>query len=130
MEVQKFSQYGDKKEQLHKMFTDRGVALLSRDDWYTADWKTVKKSKDDFINQQDPLNYLESREKITDNGLIYWERPSSYTKTGKRKRHIIIFNTNSSNSISIRFSFDQRVSNSYIGQRSKSFASSSGKSLW
>ena len=129
MEVQKFSQYGDKKEQLQKMFTDRGVALLSRDDWYTADWKTVKKSKDDFINQQDPLNYLESREKITDNGLIYWERPSSYTKTGKRKRHIIIFNTNSSNSISIRFSFDQRVSNSYIGQRSKSFASSSGKSL-
>ena len=32
-----------------------------------------------------------------------------------RKRNIIIFNTNSSNSVSIRFSFDQRLSNSFIG---------------
>ena len=129
LEVQKFSQYGDKKEQLKKMFTDSGVALLSKDDWYTAEWRLVKKSKDDFINQQDPLNYLEDREKFTENGLIYWERPSSYTKTGKRKRNIIVFNTNSSSSVSIKFSFDQRLSNSFIGQRSRSIASVAGKSL-
>lgn len=128
-EVKKFSQYGDKKEQLKKMFTDAGVSVLSKDDWYTAEWKFVKKSMEDFIKQQNPLTYIESHEKFTENGLVYWERPSSYTKTGKRKRHIIVFNNNSSNEVSLNFSFDQRVSNSFIKQKSKKITKAAGKSL-
>ena len=128
-EVKKFSQYGDKKEQLRKMFTDSGVSVLSKDDWYTAEWKFVKKSKEDFIKQQNPLIYIENHEKFTENGLIYWERPSSYTKTGKRKRNIIVFNNNSSTEVSLNFNFDQRVSNSFIKQKSKKITKAAGKSL-
>lgn len=105
-EVNKFSQYGDKKEKLEKMFSSAGVSLLSKDDWFTAEWKSVKKYKDDYLNQQKPLNYIENNKKISENGLIYWERPNSYTtKSGKRKRNIIVFNTNFSSEVSLKFTF-------------------------
>ncbi|ADC46175.1 dnd system-associated protein 2 [Methanobrevibacter ruminantium M1] len=128
-EVNKFSQYGDKKEQLKNMFTDSGVSILSKDDWYKAEWKMVKKSKDDFINQQNPLNYNENLEKITENGLNYWEIPNSFTKTGKRKRNIIVFNPNHSHEVSLKFSFDQILSNSFLNTNSKKFTIARGKSL-
>ena len=129
-EVNKFSQYGDKKEQLKKMFTTSGVSLLSKDDWYTAEWRLVKKSKDDFINQNNPLEYIESHEKVSENGLIFWERPNSYTKAGKRKRNIIVFNNNSSSEVTLKFTFDQPLSNSFLNPKSKEFAETRGKSIY
>lgn len=129
-EINKFSQYGNKKEQLKKMFTSSGVSLLSKDDWYTAEWRLVKKSKDDYINQKNPLEYIENHEKVSENGLIYWERPNYFTKAGKRKRNIIVFNTNNSSDVSLKFTFDQMLSNSFLNPKSKEIAEARGKSLF
>ncbi|WP_295592626.1 DNA phosphorothioation-dependent restriction protein DptH [uncultured Methanobrevibacter sp.] len=129
-EINKISQYGDKKEKLEKMFSSTGVSLLSKDDWYTAEWKSVKKYKDDYVNQQKPLNYIENTEKVSENGLVYWERPNSFTtKVGKRKRNIIVFNTNSSSEVSLKFTFDQILNNAYVGKNSKNITDARGKSL-
>ena len=112
------------------MFSSTGVSLLSKDDWYTAEWKSVKKYKDDYVNQQKPLNYIENTEKVSENGLVYWERPNSFTtKVGKRKRNIIVFNTNSSSEVSLKFTFDQILNNAYVGKNSKNITDARGKSL-
>lgn len=129
-EINKFSQYDDKKEKLEKMFSSTGVSLLSKDDWYTVEWKSVKKYKDDYINQQKPLTYIENSEKVSENGLVYWERPNSFTtKVGKRKRNIIVFNTNLSTEVSLKFTFDQILNNIYVGKTSKNITNARGKSL-
>ena len=129
-EINKISQYDDKKEKLEKMFSNSGVSRLSRDDWYTAEWKSIKKYKDDRIIQEKPLEYIENINKVSENGLVYWERPNSFTsKAGKRKRNIIVFNTDSSSEVSLKFAFDQILNNDYVGKNSKSITNARGKSL-
>ena len=129
-EINKISQYDDKKEKLEKMFSNSGVSRLSRDDWYTAEWKSVKKYKDDRIIQEKPLEYIENINKVSENGLVYWERPNSFTsKAGKRKRNIIVFNTDSSSEVSLKFAFDQILNNDFVGKNSKSITNARGKSL-
>ena len=129
-EVNKFSQYDDKKEKLEKMFSSAGVSRLSKDDWYTVEWKSVKKYIDDRANQQKPLNYIENDYKVSENGMVYWERPNSFTsKAGKRKRNIIVFNTDSSSEVSLKFTFDQILNNDYVGKNSKNITDARGKSL-
>ena len=129
-EINKISQYDDKKEKLEKMFSNSGVSRLSRDDWYTAEWKSVKKYKDDRIIQEKPLEYIENINKVSENGLVYWERPNSFTsKAGKRKRNIIVFNTDLSSEVSLKFAFDQILNNDFVGKNSKSITNARGKSL-
>lgn len=128
MEINKISQYGDKKEQLEEITTKKGIKLLNKDDWYTNSWKTIKKEKD-LLNESKGLEYYEPSEKITENGLSYWEKPNSHTKAGRRTRNIIVFNNKELNEVSFRFKFDKRTSNQYLNKKSKKITESSGNAL-
>lgn len=129
MEINKISQYGDKKEQLIKITTPKGVSFLSKDDWYKNTWKKVKTEYDKFIGSNKPLIYNEKTDKHTENGLLFWERPKSNTKSGQRTRNIIIFNNKQLNEVSLKFQFDQNVKVQFLNKKSKKIAKSAGKSL-
>ena len=128
MEVNKISQYGDKKEQLKEITTKKGVSLLNKDDWYKNSWKDINKEREKFLSNES-LNYIENTDKYTENGLFFWEKPNSQTATGKRTRHIIVFNDEGSNEVSFKFQFDKNVSVNYLNKSSRNIAKSSGKSL-
>ncbi|WP_455644948.1 DNA phosphorothioation-dependent restriction protein DptH [Methanosphaera sp.] len=129
LEVKKYSQYGDKKAQLEKRFSGAGVKELNKDTWEQCNWKKIKRSKDDYEKQQKPLNYIKNTDDYLENGLPYWERPNNSGKAGQRKRNIIIFNTQNVPIISLKFTFDQLLSNQYLSKSSKKFVKASGKSL-
>lgn len=121
----------DERDKLKKMFTTPGVKLLSRDDWYQAKWKEVKKYKDAYDKLKKPLNYIESQNKKSENGLTFWERPNSFSgRDGQRTRHIIVFNENSSSEVSLKFSFDRTLKPKYVHDDSKDICEARGKSLF
>lgn len=103
----------DKK--LKDMFTNPGVKLLSRDNWYESKYNKLKDYKEAYENLKKPLNYIESKNKKSENGLIFWERPNSFNgKDNQRTRNIIVFNDNSSSEVSLKFTFDRPLSNDYV----------------
>ena len=128
-DVNEFSQYGEKKNKLENMFTTTGVNLLNKENWYAVKWKSVKRYKDEFDKQKKPLKYIENSKKISENNLVYWERPSSSKAAGKRKRNIIVFNNNSSSEVSLKFTFDRKLNEKYLNESSKRICKTSGKSL-
>lgn len=129
LEIKKVSQYDDKKEQLENKFTYTGVQNLNKKDWYNTDWQIIKRSRDSFKEQKNPLGYIENKDKVSENGLIYWDKPNANTKTGNRTRNIIVFNDKSFNNVELKFNFDQFLSDKYISSRVKKYAETSGKSL-
>ena len=129
-EVSNYSKYGEKKEQLGKMFSKRGVEVLSKDDWYTKEWRLVKKYKDDK-KPKEILEYIPkpNPDKISENGLPYWERPNSSKGAGNRRRNIIVFNNNSSSKVSLKFEFDKKLDEKYLTEPSKKICKTDGKFL-
>ena len=126
-EIEKIVRYGDVKEDLKKSFSDKGVKVLSSDEWYLTDYKDVKDFKKKGVDV--PLNYEENHEKVTNEGLIYWEKPLSSSKPGMRKRQIIIFNPENVDKVSFSLSFDQRTKNEFLSRDAKYISNSAGKKL-
>ena len=114
------------------MFTSPGVKLLSGEDWQYAKWKDVKKYKDAYDKQKKPLIYIENSNpnKTSENGLAFWERPNSFSTPGQRKRNIIVFNDGSASEVSLKFTFDRKLSNNYVLDNSKGICEARGKSLF
>ena len=126
-EIETFKRYGDEKEELKKRFTDRGVSILSNDEWYLTEYKTVEDLKKPPVPQS--LNYEEDFNKETLEKLSYWEKPLSSSTPGRRKRQIIVFNTKNANSVSFTFKFDQRTSSKFLSRDSKRITTTSGNKL-
>ena len=82
-------QYDNVEDRLNKRFNDDGTTRLLKDDWNDADYTSIIKYKDmDSLN----LEYIPSKNKLIDEGLIYWDKPDKETGAGFRTRNIIIFN--------------------------------------
>ena len=117
-DVSEYSQYEEKKEKLEKNFTARGVEVLSKKEWYKTKWKLVKHYKDEFEKQKKPLKYIENPDKVSENGLDFWERP---TGTGKRNKNIIVFNPDSTSEVTLKFTFNKELEEDFIDESSKEF---------
>jgi len=126
-EIENSRKYGDVKEELKKSFSDKGVKALSNDDWFLNDYKDVKDFKKK--GKIKPLGYEENHEKITNEGLTYWEKPVSSTPAGLRKRDIIIFNDDNQERVSFSLSFDQRTKTDFLSKEAKRFVSTAGMKL-
>lgn len=125
--VEKYQDYDDKKEQLEKFFGEDGAKTLSRDNWCNCDFNTVYKYYEDN-NKQKPLAYIESNKKFTAEGLVFWEREESSTASGKRKKHIIVFNKGKEE-VNLTFSFSDRLKKDYIKVKDRVYMKAAGRNL-
>ena len=129
VEVKNISQYDNKEEKLDKKFTDTVVKKLKNEDWYKVEWNKIKASKiKREIELSDPLEYKGI--KSIDNDLVYWDRPSSTSKSGLRKRHIIVFNDKNCNNVSLEFEFDREISKNYLHKSIRDIAKKSKKNCF
>jgi DNA phosphorothioation-dependent restriction protein DptH len=132
-EIDLSHQYGNLDEDFNDRFTDDIIDKLKSPDWkerieYSEIINSIeKKSKDS------KLTYLESKDKKTEENLIYWEVPERDTKAGRKKRNILIFNPNNLDEINVELKFEEWVKNDYIltksSKKSPLTQSTSGKSL-
>ena len=122
-------EYEHLESQLEKLFDEKGVSRLKKEDWQQADYVLVKDSYDKMIEIDRPLEYIESPKKYSKEGLLYWEKAQAETKAGRRKRHIIIFNPTQIENINLNFEFEEKLKKEYIHKNSQDFCGISGKKL-
>ena len=126
--VETCHQYEDKVQQLEKFFDDKGVDILKKESWREVDFTLAKESSENNMKDK-PLGYLESNDKHITEEIVFWERPKSDTASGKRKRHIIVFNKGNTENVVLTFNFDDTLSKEFINNKSKEFMSVSGKKM-
>jgi DNA phosphorothioation-dependent restriction protein DptH len=89
------------QEELEKRFTAEGAKVLFDDDW-----------KDNLFTKVHKLKAKPSTKKVdllevkVNNKLIFWDKPHKESATGKRKRHIVIFNPDGLEEIEFQASFN------------------------
>lgn len=126
--VETCQQYEDKEQQLEKYFDDKGVNLLKKETWRELSYAIVKDSYEN--NKKDkPLEYLYANNSQIDGEIVFWEKPKSDTASGKRKRHIIVFNNGNTKNILLTFNFDDTLSKEFIDDKSKMYMTVSGKKM-
>lgn len=89
--IRKANEYSQTEEQLQKKFNPDYVKKLMDDDWESNTFTDIQKEHQKYtvVNKNVKVVY----ENVTmENGLTVWDRPVSDSAAGKRKRHIIIFN--------------------------------------
>lgn len=126
--VEGYQEYEDKEQQLEKLFDDKGVDTLKKDNWKTVDFTKVKKSFEANRGEK-PLEYIENAKHITEEGARYWEKSKSDTSSGRRKRHIIVFNNGQFKETTLIFKFSDNLSKEYIPSTSTSYISVAGKKM-
>lgn len=127
--IQHFHEYENLDQQLEKLFDEKGVTRLKKDDWKSESFQFIKKSNEIAVAPKKVLNYIEESQSKINKNLVYWDRPIQETKAGLRKRHIIIFNENKNDVINIDFEFDQKLKKEYIHKNNKEVCSVSGNLL-
>jgi DNA phosphorothioation-dependent restriction protein DptH len=125
--VQRIHDYGTHDTELEKFFDEKMITKLKRENWYENDFSPVKNSYDN--NKGRSLQYLSSETKKLNKKLKFWEKAHLETKVGQRKRHIIVFNENMSDSIDMVFEFDDYLKKQFIDKKSVSLAEVSGRKL-
>lgn len=126
--VEGYQEYEDKEQQLEKLFDSKGVEKLRKENWRETDYVIVKQSFDDNLKNK-PLGYEENMNKVISEGVIYWEKVKADTASGKRKRHIIVFNNGKLDSIKLKFKFTETLYTEYIQLKSREFVTVSGKTM-
>lgn len=126
--VEGYQEYEDKEQQLEKLFDSKGVEKLRKENWRETDYVIVKQSFDDNLKNK-PLGYEENMNKVISEGVIYWEKVKADTASGKRKRHIIVFNNGKLDSIKLKFKFTETLYTEYIHLKSREFVTVSGKTM-
>lgn len=127
--VQHMHEYEHLEHQLEKLFDDKGVQRLKRDDWHEAEYTLVKESNERTLLRDKPLEYIESNKKKSKEGIVYWERAHSDTQAGQRKRHLLIFNPCRLKEINIDLEFGEKLKKEYIHKSSQNLCKVSGKKL-
>lgn len=127
LQIDDMVNFEDFDSKIEKKFDKTGVKELHKDEgWERADYKILNQSMEEYKNRTGKLTYLGSS---VSNNLFYWEKPEKDTIAGRRKRHIIVFNTENLNQVSIKFNFDREVNKAFLNKSSKKDAAKSSKTL-
>ncbi|WP_165763737.1 DNA phosphorothioation-dependent restriction protein DptH [Halalkalibacter urbisdiaboli] len=126
--IEEIQKYGDPAQELEKHFDEKGVEKLTQENWSDQDYAFVKESAD-IAKKVTPLAYIENTPKTTAEGLTYWERSDGDTKAKERKRNIIIFNKNHTDTVTIDFHFDRYLKKEHFTNQFNQSASISGKKI-
>ncbi len=115
-EVLTAHQYTDVEEKLKKYGSIK--SKLKNDNWKSLDWPEIHESKKEYSKSNDSLQYKPKKNnKFTEENLLYWEHVENKTS------HIIIFNDKNQSEISIKFLFNKKISDKYLLNSCKEFAS-------
>lgn len=124
--VETLHKYDDTKDRLSRKFDSLCTDKLSKEKTWTNTNYTYIKQHDTVKN--DTIEYIEPENE--ENGdITIWEKPLNFTKSGLRKRHIIVFNSNDEDIIELKFNFDKTLIKSYIKTHYHCNVSKSGKQL-
>ena len=119
-------QYDNVEDRLSKRFNDKGTTTLKKDTWDETDYTDIIKFKNkDDIN----IEYVPAKEKLTDEGLKYWDRPNKEKGAEFRKRNIIIFNDELYDKVKFSLTFSKRLNKDSILKKSAKYCKTSGNSL-
>ncbi len=127
LQIDDMVNFEDFDSKIEKKFDKKGIKELHNDNgWEASDFKVLNQSMEEYKNRTGRLNYLES---TVSNKLVYWEKPEKDTIAGRRKRHIIIFNTENLEQVSIKFNFDRKLNRRFLSSSSKKDGSVLSKTL-
>lgn len=103
--VREANEYNNTEEHLQKYFTVEGSKAMKSDDWEATPFTEVYKYHDKFQkeNKAEKVTLVDVK---TEGNELIWDRPQSTNSSGKRKRHIIVFNPNHKEEISIIAKFN------------------------
>ncbi|XZF74904.1 DNA phosphorothioation-dependent restriction protein DptH [Bacillus sp. AL-1R] len=102
--VKRVHDLGNDENDLENKFTNKLTPKLKQDDWQSIPFTDVAKSYFDRIDELRG-NKLILKEVDVKDSLTIWNRVQNETAAGKRKRHIIVFNTKELNDIELTFNF-------------------------
>lgn len=122
IKVEGYQEYSknERTQNLEKIFDDKGVKELEKDNWREVDFSDIKRSYENNKKNK-ALEYIESNKKKTKEGLSYWERNKSDTAAGKRNKQIIVFNDKNYDEVTLEFRFDEDLSKEFIADKSKPY---------
>lgn len=94
---------------LEKYFSKNNMKQINSDTWESLDYaeldKWIKKNK-----EKQPIEYLPSTDKHTEEGLTYWEAIDKDTAAGRRTINFIVFNPNHLSRINLNLKFSNTLS--------------------
>lgn len=102
--VKRVHDLGYDENELDKKFTNKLTPKLKQDDWSSIPFTDVIKSYNERIIEITG-NKLILKEVDVKDSLTIWNRGQNETAAGKRKRHMIVFNTKKLNEIDLNFNF-------------------------
>ncbi|KQL33524.1 DNA phosphorothioation-dependent restriction protein DptH [Bacillus sp. FJAT-25509] len=102
--VKRVHDLGNDENDLDNKFTNKLTPKLKQDDWQSTPFTDVAKSYFDRIDELRG-NKLILKEVDVKDSLVIWNRVQNETAAGKRKRHIIVFNTKELDEIEMNFNF-------------------------
>lgn len=102
--AKKVHDFGLNKEALEKHFSPEGVNELIREEWRALPFSKVYKFNQDYkkANKKKKVDLLELK---TNQKTKPWNKPYKESASGKRKRHIVIFNPDGKEKIELHASF-------------------------
>lgn len=112
LEIENKINFSDYEKELEKKFDTSGIKKLKdRENWKNTDYKILYNSQKAFNEKNKPIKL--EKVSIKEN-LPYWDFPEKDTVAGRRKRHIIVFNTKKLTDISLSFTFDRELDRSFL----------------
>lgn len=103
--VDEIHNYGNPETQLERYFDEKGIDKLKNEHWKFVDYKEVKKSIENRIDEI-PLVYKPCSQE--------WDKEEGTSKVKSRTRNIIVFNEMSADSVELEFNFDGTVYKDFI----------------
>jgi DNA phosphorothioation-dependent restriction protein DptH len=103
--VKKVHDYGLSEDMLDKKFSSNGVPKLKQENWQELSFSEVYRYEQEKIEVEKD-NKVDFKEVKELNRLTIWDKPYKETSSGKRKRHIIVFNPNQEEIVQIQASFE------------------------
>lgn len=93
------------EETLQRMFSPQGAKHLKGEEWKETPFSTVNKFHDDYIKNLKDIKVIYKNFNVRKD-IEIWDRSITETASGKRKRHIIIFNPDSASELDFRIDFE------------------------
>lgn len=102
--VRKVHDFGLNKEELEKQFSPEGANELIKEEWRELPFSRVYKFNEDYrkLNKKKKVDLIGLKVNHT---IKPWDKPYKESTSGKRKRHIIIFNPEGKEEIELQASF-------------------------
>lgn len=115
---------------LEKYFSKNNMKQINSDTWESLDYadldKWIKKNK-----EKQPIEYFPNSNRVTEEGLTYWEAAEKDTAAGRRTINFIVFNPNHLSRINLNLKFSNALSknNCQVTKNSQMDFVTAGKQL-